>query len=361
MEVTVGEERTSSARTAEAESRTVIATPPRTVISVASVSKSVAVAGETKGIFGRKRARKRILSDVSFDLTEGECVGLLGANGAGKTTLMRTICGLTTPTEGAVHVFGSRSTARRPDVLRRIGFMSAQRPLLWPEYRLSDSYALLRTLYDMPPEQYARRLRELTERFDLVNLLGQTQSSLSFGQRIKAEIVGAVLHDPSLVILDEPTTGLDVPSQKSLRGHLRALVRDAGKSVVLSSHTISDVAELCGRFIFLSDGKIALDIGLSELMRVYDQRRRLEITISATKDRADAMLLACRNITVDLLDANADAHSGLAVLTAVGSMDALAAIQSRVQEAYASAATRWGNLAVHDAIELLHMSRGEIS
>lgn len=354
------EERTSSAQ-ADVALRVLAGTRPRTVISVSKVSKSVAVAGGAKGFFGRRKSLKNILSDVSFELTQGECVGLLGANGAGKTTLMRTICGLTSPTEGTVHVFEARSTERRPDVLRQIGFMSAQRPLLWPEYRLSDSYALLRTLYDIPDERYARQLRELTERFDLLKLLGQTQSSLSFGQRIKAEIVGALLHDPSLVVLDEPTTGLDVPSQKSLRGHLRALVRDAGKSVVLSSHTISDVAELCGRFIFLSEGRIALDIGLPELMRVYAQRRRLEMTISATKDRADAMLLACRDITVDLLDANADAHSGLVVLTAVGAMDALTAIQARVQGQYANAATRWGDLAVHDAIELLHISRGAFS
>lgn len=346
---------------ADAASHAPASTTPRTVISAVKVCKSVEVAGEAKGLFGKRKSLKKILSDVSFDLSQGECVGLLGANGAGKTTLMRTICGLTSPTEGTVHVFGARSTERRPEVLRRIGFMSAQRPLLWPEYRLSDSYALLRTLYDISDQRYARQLGELTERFDLVNLLSQTQSSLSFGQRIKAEIVGALLHDPSLVVLDEPTTGLDVPSQKSLRGHLRALVRDAGKSVVLSSHTISDVAELCGRFIFLSEGRIVLDIDLPELMRVYAQRRRLEITISATKDRADAMLLACRDIPVDLLDANADAHSGLAVLTVVGAMDALSAIQARVQEQYANAATRWGNLAVHDAIELLHISRGALS
>jgi ABC-2 type transport system ATP-binding protein len=334
------------------------AVPP--VVKVEHLTKAVAIkpAG-WRDLWRSDLPHKTILSDVSFRIGAGECVALLGNNGAGKTTLMRSICGLIAPTHGEAEVFGHPSLLRRPAMLEQVGFMSAQKPLLWPEYRLEDSFRLLHTLYATSAETHAARLGQLAAHFDIAGLLDQAYTSLSFGQRAKAEILACLLHDPALLVLDEPTAGLDLPSQKALRSKIKEIVADSGKTVLLSSHSIADVADLCRRFLFLDEGRLVLDIGLDDLMAVYGQRQRLEMDGQLSPAALDSLAAAARPL-VDRFEAAVDA-AGQARISIVGTRAACLEAQRQVQAHLPQANARWGTLSIADAIEALITARGVIA
>lgn len=333
---------------------------PLNVINCDGVGKQVRIGHSS---FGRWRGEKSIeckaiLRDVSFDISQGECVGLLGNNGAGKTTLMRSICGMIGLTSGQVTVFGWKSAQRKPQMLQKIGFMSAHRPLLWPEYRILDSFHLLKSIYRVSDTSFDNRLEELCSKFQLIDHIEQTQSSLSFGQRIKAELVSSLLHDPDLLILDEPTTGLDMASQKSLRSDIRDLTQGSGKTVLLSSHSIPDVADLCSRFLFLDHGELVLDITLPKLMQVYAELHRLELEIPAKGSSVNDMLKRVGHISTTKLDGKLDNHNASALITIIGKRDDLVSVQQTLQQPYPDLNAKWSHLTVHDAIEVLCTNRG---
>jgi len=196
--------------------------PNEALIEVRDLERTFAVRRRT-GRFVRERTEVRAVRDLTFTVGAGEMVGYIGPNGAGKSTTIKMLTGILVPTGGHLRVAGLDPSRSRTELARRIGVVFGQRTTLWWDLPLRDSYELLRRMYRIPPERYRRNLAEFVELLSLDDLLDTPVRQLSLGQRMRGDIVAALLHDPEILFLDEPTIGLDVISKGRLREFLRAL------------------------------------------------------------------------------------------------------------------------------------------
>jgi ABC-2 type transport system ATP-binding protein len=210
-----------------------------------------------------------VVSDLSFSIGEGERVAFIGPNGAGKSTTLKMLTGILQPTSGIAEVAGYIPWRQRRQLAYRIGIVFGQRSQLWHQLRVRQSFDLLGKLYGVDDAAYAGRLGRLSERFDIGGLLERRAAELSLGQRLRCEIAAALLHGPSLLLLDEPTIGLDVTAKAALRDHLNALSREDGTTVLLTSHDTGDIERICERAIVIDRGALLLDLPLEQLRQRY--------------------------------------------------------------------------------------------
>jgi ABC-2 type transport system ATP-binding protein len=204
-------------------------------------------------------------------------VGLIGENGAGKTTLVKCLTGIVPVTEGSARLLGRDSFALTTAEKLKLSLVMGQRSQLWWDIPAIDSFRLLRAIYQVEPARFERRVREHAERLGVADRLAVQLRQLSLGERMKMEIIGAFLHDPEVVFLDEPTIGLDLVSQDTIRGFLRDINRDHGATVVLTSHDMADIEETCSRLVILDAGADLYDGALDELHRRLSGRRAIEM------------------------------------------------------------------------------------
>jgi len=231
------------------------------------------------GRWRRERTEVPAVVDVSMSIAPGELVGYLGPNGAGKSTTIKMMTGILVPSGGTVRVDGLVPMSDRKALARRIGVVFGQRSNLWWDLPLSDSFDLLRHLYRVEASR-ARANREwLTELFDLGALLPVPVRQLSLGQRMRGELAAALLHDPSIVFLDEPTIGLDVVSKHAVREALSTLQRERGTTILLTTHDLGDVERLCSRVIIIDHGRAIYDGSLDELVRSQQPARTLVVDL----------------------------------------------------------------------------------
>nr|WP_157245365.1 ATP-binding cassette domain-containing protein [Nonomuraea typhae] len=216
--------------------------------------------------FKVKRNLVHAVRDLSFTVAPGEFVGYLGPNGAGKSTTIKMLCGILTPTSGSVRVAGLDPTRRRTAVARRIGVVFGQRTTLWWDLPLRDSFDLIRLLYKVDRKVFLGRLDELVETLDLGGFLGTPVRQLSLGQRMRGDLTAALLHAPEVLVLDEPTIGLDVVSKNSIRDFLRRVNAERGTTVLLTTHDLGDIERLCRRVMVIDRGSMQFDGTLEELM-----------------------------------------------------------------------------------------------
>lgn len=216
---------------------------------------------------GIRRTKSRTLAVDSLDLTiaSGSFTALIGPNGAGKSTVVKMLTGILAPSSGELSVLGYEPVRQRAALAAHIGVVFGQRSQLWWDLPLQDSFVLLRHLYRLPAATFAASLEEMTERFDLGPLLTQPVRTLSLGQRMRAELAAALLHQPRLLFLDEPTIGLDVVSKFAMRDALRDLHRRSGTTILLTTHDLDDVEELCERVVIIDHGVIIRDQTLDQL------------------------------------------------------------------------------------------------
>src|SRR5690242_4166115 len=207
----------------------------------------------------------RAVDAISFDIGAGEVVGFLGPNGAGKTTTLKMLSGLLYPTGGDATVLGHVPSKRERDFLRRITLVMGNRNQLQWDLPALDSFELNRAIYRVPHEQFRATRDELVELLEIGDLVRKPVRNLSLGERMKVEIVGALLHLPQVLFLDEPTIGLDVTMQKRIRGFIAEYNRRHGATVLLTSHYMADVEALCRRVIVIHHGRILFDGALSSL------------------------------------------------------------------------------------------------
>lgn len=214
-----------------------------------------------------RRTRRTVVAvdRVSFEVDGGAVTGFLGPNGSGKTTTLKCLAGLLTPTAGSVDVLGFTPAERRPDFLRRLGFVMGQRWQLNVDIPVAESFELHRVIYDLDRAEFARTRDELTELLDLGDVSRQVARKLSLGQRMRCEFAAALLHRPSVVLLDEPTLGLDFEAQVQIRRFVAAYVELTGAAVLLTSHYLADIEALCSRVMTISNGRITYDGTLTEL------------------------------------------------------------------------------------------------
>ncbi len=231
--------------------------------------------------FLRRQYREYVaVEEITLRVAEGEIVGLLGANGAGKTTLLKLLTGLLYPTRGSARVLGFVPWERSEAFRRQIALVMGQRSQLWWDLPAADSLLLHRAMYRIPETEFRRRREELAAMLGIAEKLHIQVRRLSLGERMKCEILAALLHAPRVLFLDEPTLGLDVVAQQAVRDFLAAYNRATGTTIVLTSHYMADIEQLCQRVVVLDSGRILFDGQLSELARRYVSDKLLRIEFS---------------------------------------------------------------------------------
>jgi ABC-2 type transport system ATP-binding protein len=231
---------------------------------------------------GRVRRERRVVNAVdgiTLAVGEGELLGYLGPNGAGKSTTIKMLTGILVPTSGRVRVAGFDPSRQRIELTRRIGVVFGQRVQLWWDLPLRDSFELLRHVYRVPKERYEANLARFTELLELEPFLGTPVRQLSLGQRVRGELSAALLHDPEVVFLDEPTIGLDVVAKQRVRDFLVELNRERGVTVVLTTHDLGDIERLCSRLVVIDHGRVIWDGAIEELKRRYGRERTLVVDL----------------------------------------------------------------------------------
>ncbi|MEU9419742.1 ATP-binding cassette domain-containing protein [Streptomyces sp. NPDC048272] len=229
-----------------------------TLISLDGVEKVFDVRRRV-GLVRREKRRVRAVDGISFEVARGEVVGYIGPNGAGKSTTIKMLTGILTPSAGRLRVAGIDPARERMRLAHRIGVVFGQRTTLWWDLPLKDSYGLMRRMYRIPPGRFKENLERCVDRLDLAELLDVPVRQLSLGQRMRGDIAAALLHDPDVLYLDEPTIGLDVVSKAKVRGFLRQLNEELGTTVLLTTHDLQDIEQLCERVMVIDHGRLMYD------------------------------------------------------------------------------------------------------
>lgn len=269
------------------------------------------IGGAIKSLFHREYTVKEAVRHVNFSVEKGEIVGYIGPNGAGKSTTLKMLSGILIPTSGTVQVGGIVPYERRRENAKRIGVVFGQRSQLYWDLPVSDTFDLYESLYDIPHETFRKNCDLFTDLLDMGGFLDQPVRQLSLGQKMKANIAVALLHDPAVLYLDEPTIGLDVVSKKVLRQAIKAINREKGTTVMLTTHDMDDIEAVCNRLIMINEGVKLFDGTLESFRNQYEREIviRLEFEDSAPVWRdIEGLSLSKREETaleVKLLDRNA--------------------------------------------------------
>ncbi len=225
------------------------------------------------------------LDRLSFSIEQGATIGYLGPNGAGKTTTLKILSGLLHPSDGKVRVLGFNPWEHKNAFKRQIGFIMGQKGQLWWDLPAQDSFVLLREIYEIPASQYKSTLTELVERFRVANLLDVPVRNLSLGERMKMELIAVLLHAPSVLFLDEPTIGLDVMAQHEIRTLLKEYQLQRGVTLILASHYMRDVEELCDRVLLIDKGNLLFDGTIDALKKHYSSHKEVAFTFFKPAER----------------------------------------------------------------------------
>ncbi len=251
-----------------------------------SIRRRPGLSGALGALFSREYDEKAAVDGVSFTLEPGELVGYLGPNGAGKSTTIKMLTGILVPTSGTLRVAGLVPFERRQDNAQNIGVVFGQRSQLYWDLPLRESFELLRSIYDVPRDRYRQNLRHFTEILDLERFMGTPVRQLSLGERMRGDFAGAMLHDPQIVYLDEPTIGLDVVAKEAIRVFIEDVNRERGTTVILTTHDLADVERLTKRVVLIDGGTVIYDGALERLREEYGTYRTLVVTLADTCEDA---------------------------------------------------------------------------
>lgn len=235
-----------------------------------------------KSFFRRKYKTIQALDDISFNIKKGEIVGYIGPNGAGKSTTIKIMCGILLPTSGECEVDGYIPWKERKEYVKNIGVVFGQRSGLWWDVPPIDSFELLKDIYNIPQEAYEKKLKELTESLDLEGIVNIPTRQLSLGQRMRCEIAAALLHNPKILFLDEPTIGLDAVSKLSLRKCIKKINETTNLTIILTTHDMQDIEALTNRIILIGKGKILYDGSLDKIKEKYKDKMKINLRFEYT-------------------------------------------------------------------------------
>jgi len=231
---------------------------------------------------GRLRRERRVVNavdGVSFAIEAGTLAGYIGPNGAGKSTTVKMLTGILVPSAGRISVAGLDPSRQRIELARRIGVVFGQRVQLWWDLPLHESFELLRHMYRVPADRHRRNLAAFRELLELDQFMTTPVRQLSLGQRMRGELTAAMLHDPELLFLDEPTIGLDVVAKSRVREFLTEVNRERGVTVLLTTHDLSDIERLCSRMLIIDHGRVIYDGGIKALKERYGEERTLIVDL----------------------------------------------------------------------------------
>src|SRR5438876_8567165 len=239
--------------------------------------KQAGLLGAVRGLFRREYKEVRAVDRVSFTIEPGEMVAFLGPNGAGKTTTLKMLSGLIYPTSGTARVLDFTPWERADAFRRRFALIMGQKNQLWWDLPAADSFQLHREIYSLPAPSFNQTLGELTDLFNVQELTRQPVRELSLGERMKMELIAALLHQPQLLLLDEPTIGLDVVAQAAIQKCLRDYNASHGVTMLLTSHYMRDVEALCARVLVISHGKVIYDGPLAKITQKFGQSKLVKL------------------------------------------------------------------------------------
>ncbi len=239
--------------------------------------KEAGLGGSLRSFFHRKYQEVLAVDDISFSLDGGELVGFIGPNGAGKTTTLKCLSGLLYSSRGEIKVLGFTPFDRKNEFLRQISLIMGQKNQLWWDLPAIDTFLLNKEIYEISDETFKKTLNELVELLDVADVLKIQVRKLSLGQRMKMELIAALIHQPKVLFLDEPTIGLDVIMQKNLREFIREYNRRYKSTIILTSHYMDDVKELCHRVIVIDHGKIIYDGALDKLVSKFATYKKITV------------------------------------------------------------------------------------
>lgn len=235
--------------------------------------------GAIKGLFSNEKVKKVAVDDISFTIGDGEIVGYIGSNGAGKSTTIKMMTGILNPTTGTCLVNGIDPSKNRKENAQNIGVVFGQRTQLWWDLPLSESFTILKEIYDVSDEAYEGQMSFLNRVLELEEFFDRPVRTLSLGQRMRADLGAALLHNPKVLYLDEPTIGLDIVVKDNIRHAIKEINEKYGTTVILTTHDIGDIEELCSRIIIIDEGKKIYDGTLAELKDSYGKRRRVTMEV----------------------------------------------------------------------------------
>jgi ABC-2 type transport system ATP-binding protein len=248
------------------------------VIELDQVEKTFSVRVK-RGRLRRERREVRAVDGISFRVEPGELVGYVGPNGAGKSTTVKMLTGILVPSGGRISVAGLDPSRRRIQLARRIGVVFGQRVQLWWDLPLRDSFELLRHIYRVPHERWRANLDRFSEVLELDAFLETPVRQLSLGQRMRGELTAAMLHDPEILFLDEPTIGLDVVAKVRVREFLAEVNRERQVTVLLTTHDLADIERLCSRLLIIDHGRVIYDGTIERLIERYGEERTLVVDL----------------------------------------------------------------------------------
>jgi len=262
------------------------------IISVSHLSKQYEIykkeagfIGSLKSLVSRKYETVQAVDDVTFEISEGELVGFIGPNGAGKTTTLKCLSGLLYPTAGKIEVLGYTPFDRKYAYLKQIALVMGQKNQLWWDLPAQETFLLNKEIYEIPDDVYAYTLGQLVELLDVKHLLQVQVRKLSLGERMKMELIAALLHNPKVLFLDEPTIGLDVVMQKQMRDFVKNYNELQKSTILLTSHYMEDVRQLASRVIIIDHGKILYDGKLDNLVKKFASHKVLSVVLDSYVER----------------------------------------------------------------------------
>ena len=240
--------------------------------------------GVVRSFLKREYKKIKAVDGASFKIDEGELVGFIGPNGAGKTTTLKCLSGLLYPTAGKVRVLGFDPWEKRLEFLRQISFVMGQKNQLWWDLPPIETFSLNKEIYGISEKDYRETLEELTFLLEVKDILKTPVRKLSLGERMKCELIAALLHQPRVLFLDEPTIGLDVLMQKKMRDFIKLYNKQKGATILFTSHYMGDVSKLCQRVIIIDKGKIVFDGSLAKIIKNYAPNKIISAILSEEID-----------------------------------------------------------------------------
>lgn len=283
------------------------------MIEVTNVSKEFVSAkkypglrGAIRGLFSREKVHKMAVQDISFHINKGEIVGYIGSNGAGKSTTIKMMTGILTPTKGTCMINGVDPGRDRKKNAQNIGVVFGQRTQLWWDLPLSESFTILKEIYNVGDEEYRQQMEFLNRVLGLEEFFSQPVRNLSLGQRMRADLAAALLHNPPVLYLDEPTIGLDLVVKDNIRAAIREINEKYSTTVVLTTHDIGDIEELCSRILIIDKGSLIYDGSLEELKEQYGTTRKVILEVADTAEARKIPLHEYLGVDRDCCEIQAD-------------------------------------------------------
>lgn len=271
--------------------------------------------GAVKGLFSNEKIVKTAVDDISFEIQKGEIVGYIGSNGAGKSTTIKMMTGILSPTRGECLVDGIDPNKRRKENAQNIGVVFGQRTQLWWDLPLSESFTVLKEIYNVSDSTYAERMEFLNRVLEMQDFFDRPVRTLSLGQRMRADLGAALLHNPKVLYLDEPTIGLDLIVKDNIREAIKEINERYQTTVVLTTHDIGDIEELCNRIIVIDEGKKIYDGSLAALKETYGTKRRVSMEIRQPEKVAKLHLASLLNVREEECSVNYEKESNTLSVT----------------------------------------------